>query len=348
MIELEDFEACYELGWTDGLPVIPPTLERVERMLGELSHRRDEVIAVLPPAGGMATLEKIAANAVMAGCRPEYLPVVEAAVRAVADKGFWLDDMVTAVDPMAALVLVSGPIARALKMNGDAGALGSGSRPNATIGRALNLCLRNLAGARPIRHSDERALDGSTIGHPGKYSYCYTENVVLSPWPELPTERGFDADDSTVTLYAADVPVCVVDMGRTEPELILRTIAESAAIPGTTNIFFRQDLWLVMAPEHANLIADAGWTKADAQQFLFEHASISRERLTNRGLFGFMDNVMKPSWQDDKDSDNPISIVDAPERVLITVAGAPYGGYTALCFGFGEIVINKIDTNRGS
>ena len=343
MGEIEDFEECYELGWTDGLPVVPPTNERVERMLGELSSRRDEVIAALPPAGGIATREKIAANAVMAGCLPEYLPVVEASVRAVADEGFWLDDMVTAVDPMAALVLVSGPMARALEMNGDAGALGSGSRANATIGRALNLCLRNIAGARPIRHSDERALDGSTIGHPGKYSYCYTENVDLSPWPELPVERGFAPEDSTVTVYAADVPLCIADMGRTEPELILRTIAESAAIPGTTNIFFRQDLWLVMAPEHANLISDAGWSKADVQQFLFERACVPRERLSERGLFGFMDDVMPPPWQDDADSDEPISIVDAPGRVLITVAGAPYGGYTALCFGFGEIVIKKVE-----
>ena len=342
MDEVDQLEECYELGWTDGLPVIPPTPERVERMLGDRSSQRDEVIATLPPAGGIATLEKIAANAVMAGCRPEYLPVVETAVRAVADKGFWLDDMVTAIDPMSALVLVSGPLARAIEMNGDAGALGPGSRPNATIGRALNLCLRNIAGARPIRHFDDRALDGSTLGQPGKYSYCYTENVDLSPWPELPVERGFTAEDSTVTVYAADAPVCIGDMGRTEPELILRTIAESAAIPGTTNIFFRQDLWLIMAPEHANLIADAGWSKADVQQFLFEQACLPRERLSERGLFGFMDDVLRPSWQDDTDSDEPISIVDAPERVVITVAGAPYGGYTALCFGFGEIMIKQI------
>ena len=345
MPEIEDFEECYELGWTDGLPVIPPTPERVERMLGERWSRRDDVVAALPPAGGLATLEKIAANAVMAGCLPEYFPVVETAVRAVADKGFWLDDMVTAVDPMSALVLVSGPIARALGMNGDAGALGSGCRPNATIGRALNLCLRNIAGARPIRQLDERALDGSTIGHPGKYSYCYTENAELSPWPELSVDRGFDVNDSTVAVYAADVPLCIVDMGRTEPELILRTLAESAAIPGTTNIFFRQELWLVMSPEHANLIAEAGWTKTDVQQFLFEHACVPRKRLSERGLFGFMDDVLRPAWQDETDSDDPISIVDAPERVIVTVAGAPYGGYTALCYGFGEIVMQKISAN---
>ena len=338
----DSIEYCYEAGWSDGLPVVPPTQQLVDEMLGDLAGRRDEPVATLRPRRGVATFEKVAANAVMAGCLASYFPVVEAAVRAVADREFWLEDMVTAVDPTSPLLLVSGPIAAAIGMNGDAGALGAGCRANATIGRALNLCLRNIAGFRPIRQSDEQALDGCTIGHPGKFTYCYTENVADSPWPALSIDRGYGPDDSTVTVYAADAPLCLVDMSRTEPELILRTIAESAAIPGTTNAFHQQDLWLVMSPEHANLIADAGWTKADVQRHLFEHAGIPREQLLDRGLYGLMDSVMRPAWLDEAAAGERIPIVESPERVVVTVAGAPYGGYTSVCFGFGASVTRAI------
>ncbi len=338
----ESIEYCYEAGWSDGLPVVPPTQHLVDQMLGDRAGRRHEPIATLRPRRGVATFEKVAANAVMAGCLPSYFPVVEAAIRAVAERDFWLEDMVTAVDPTSPLLLVSGPIATEIGMNGDAGALGAGCRANATVGRALNLCLRNIAGFRPIRQSDEHALDGCTIGHPGKFTYCYTENVAASPWPALSLDRGFGPEHSTVTVYAADAPLCLVDMSRTEPELILRTIAESLAIPGTTNAFHQQDLWLVVSPEHANLIADGGWSKADVQHHLFEHARIPREQLLDRGLYGLMDSVMRPAWLDDAEPGEIIPIVDSPERVVVTVAGAPYGGYTSVCFGFGASVTRPI------
>ncbi len=343
----DSIEYCYEAGWSDGLPVVPPTQELVQQMLGVAVARRHEPVASLRPQRGVASFEKVAANAVMAGCLPSYFPVVVAAVRAVADKEFWLEDMVTAVDPTSPLLLVSGPIAVEIDMNGDAGALGPGCRANATIGRALNLCLRNIAGFRPIRQDDERALDGCTIGHPGKFTYCYAENVAASPWPTLSVDRGFGPAESTVTVYAADAPLCIVDMSRTEPELILRTIAESLAIPGTTNAFHRQDLWLIMSPEHANLIADAGWSKADVQRHLFEHARIPAEQLLERGLYGLMDSVMRPSWLDDAEPGELIPIVDSPQRVVVTVAGAPYGGYTSVCFGFGASVTRPIAGSPG-
>ncbi|MEZ5099987.1 MAG: hypothetical protein R3C15_09365 [Thermoleophilia bacterium] len=326
-IVADDVEACFAAGWTDGLPVVPPTRERVERMLGAWADRRGEVVCVLAPQGGHATLEKVAANAVMAGCLPEHLPIVVAALKAASEPRFSLYDILTTVHSMCPLLLVGGPLAREVGMNGGVNALGHGNRANATIGRALNLCFLNIGNARP------GGLDPTTIGHPGHYAYCYTENVDESPWPELHVERGLAADDSAVTVYAADAPVCVAEMGTPTPEHVLRTVAECAAIPGTYNTFFRGELWLVMSPEHANVIASAGWSRADAQAFLFEHARLRADRLWDRGLYAFADQVLRPAWLDEAEPGDLIPIVESPERITITVAGGPYGGYTSIVFG---------------
>jgi hypothetical protein len=330
-------EACYEAGWTDGLPVVPPTPARVEAMLGERVEAADEPIARLAPGYGAATLRTIAANAVMAGCRPAYLPVVEAAVLAVADPAFKLENCVTTVHSQCPLLLVNGPIAERLEMNGGAGVLGGGNRANATIGRALSLCIRNIGRAIP------GGLDATTIGHPGKFSYCFTETLA-SPWPHFHADRGFSADTSTVTVYAADAPLCICDYGRSAPEQVMLTIAESVAIPGSYNAFFRQDLWLVMAPEHAEIVAAGGWSKDEVQRFVYEHARLPAGALRERGLYGFADTVVRPEWFDDAGAPDMIPIVDAPERVNIAVAGAPYGGYTAAILGSGTSVTRTVDT----
>ena len=212
-------------------------------------------------------------------------------------------------------------------MNGAVNALGQGNRANASIGRALSLCFQNIGGARP------GGLDPATIGHPGKYSYCYTENVELSPWPELHVDRGFAAESSTITLYPGDAPLCVAEMGTATPEHILRTVAECAAIPGTYNAFFRGELWLVVSPEHANVIADAGWTKSDVREYLYEHARIRADELSDRGLYAFADDVMRPPWLDEAAADELIPLVGSADDVTVTVAGGPYGGYTSIVFG---------------
>ena len=333
----DEIERCYDLGWTDGLPVVPPTSDRVGAMLGTLAGRRREEVATLLPAGGIATYEKIAANAVMAGCLPEYFPVVLAAVRAAADPAFELEAVLTTVHSLSPLVLVNGPLARDLGLNGGTGALGAGCRANATIGRALMLCLRNIAGAIPGK------LDPATIGHPGKYSYCYTENTDLSPWPELHTTRGFTPQQSAVTLYGGDAPLCVTQMGQPTPEAILGTIAECAAIPGAYNAFFRQDLWMVLSPDHAHIIAGAGWTRADVQRFLYEQARIPVEKARNRGLHGFVEVPGITVPLEEIAVDGRVPIVDSPDRVIVTVAGGPYGGYTALVFGMGVSVSAPVE-----
>ena len=338
----EDLERCYELGWTDGLPVVPPTPERVEAMLGARDGARHETVAALEPTGAVATYEKVAANAVMAGCLPEYFSVVVAAIEAVADPAFLLDLITTAVDPMTPLLMVNGPMATEIGMHGDAGALGPGIRANATIGRAVNLTLRNVGGAKPIRYLDEHALDATTIGHPAKFTYCYTENEDCSPWSTLAVERGYAAEANVVTAYGADAPLTIADYTRTDPELILRTIAETVIIPGTTNAYFREDLWLVIGPEHANSIANAGWSKDDVKQFIHEHARVEGSKLLDRGLYGLIDSVAPPSWRSEFEPNELVPIASTPDHVVVTVAGAPFGGYTSVCFGFGRAVMKEV------
>jgi hypothetical protein len=326
---LEQLEACHEAGWTDGLPVVPPTPERVEALLGDAIDRRHEVVAVLPPAHGEATLERIAACAVMAGCRAEYLPLVLAGVRAMARRRFLLDEVVTTVHAAAPTFIVSGPAAAEAGLHGGAGCLGPGHRANAAIGRALALVVRTIAaGARA-------ELDAATHGHPGKVGLCFTENREHSPWEPLGDWLGGAPGTSWVVAKATDAPLCIADLGHDDAERVLQTIAASVAIPGTYNAFFREELWLVMSPEHAQIIANEGLDRDDVGAYLHAHATVPAGRLRGHGLYGFIDEALRPAWLDDAGDGDPIPIVDAPRRVVIAVAGGPYGGYTAALFGNG-------------
>jgi hypothetical protein len=335
---LETLEDLHAAGWTDGLPVVPPTPQRVAAMLGDLLARRDEAVAVLPPSRGVATLERIAANCVMAGCLPAHLEVVVAGIRAIARSRFRLENVVTTVHAEGPFFVVSGPLAQALGMNGAAGALGPGNRANAAIGRALALCVRNIAGGRTGH------LDAATHGQPAKLGLCFTENQELSPFPPLAVALGGEADRSYVVAKAGDAPLCIADMGHDTPEAIMGTIAASVAIPGAYNAFFREELWLVMGPEHAEILAAHGWDRADIGRFLFSHATIPAGRLRRSGLYGFIDDALRPDWLDAADDADPIPIVDAPERVVTVVAGGAYGGYTAVLFGNGVHAMEEIRT----
>jgi len=325
-------EHCYAQGWTDGLPVVPPTRERVDAMLGDRADRADDVVAVLHPSGGVATLEKVAANAVMAGCLPQHLPVVEAAVRAVATPAFNLDRVMTTASSQTPVVLVSGRVAAAIGMSGSWEVLGSRARANATIGRALQLVLRNVAS-----HS-VGGLDHATLGHAGKYSYCFTENVDASPWSPWHVERGLPPESSVVAVFPAEAPLVITDMGHDTPESVLRTLAECMAIPGTYNAYFRQDLWVVLSPQHARVFADAGWTRSDVAAGLFEQARIPVARLRGRGLYGYMDDLLPATWLDGLREDDAVPIVDDVSRLVVIVAGGDFGGYTAALFGEGVTV----------
>jgi len=252
----DEIEAMFERGWTDGLPVVPPTAERVALMLTGSTRAPDDVVVLAPPDLVECTVEKIAINAVMAGCKPEYLPVVIAAVEAACTDKFNAHGLLCTTWFSGPLVLVNGPISRAIGMNSGVNALGQGNRANATIGRALQLVIRNVGGGRPGE------IDRATLGQPGKYTFCFAEREHDSPWEPLHVERGFAPTQSTVTLFAAGGVQGVVDQLSRTPESLTNSLAACLRTVGHPKNAFIWDAWLVVSPEHARVFRDARWTKA--------------------------------------------------------------------------------------
>jgi hypothetical protein len=264
-------------GVSDGLPLVAPTRVRVEQMLKANGYAADEVIAELPPLFGAATWQSIAINAVMAGCRPEYLPVVGAAVEALAADEFNLMGIATTTGSVAPLVIVNGPIAAEIGMNAEGNALGSGNRANATIGRALNLVLRNVGGAVPGE------FDMATLGQPAKYTCCFAENEAASPWPGLHTDRGFAATSSVVTVVGAAGTIEVVDSSSNEAQDLAQTFAQSMLIAGTLGsggLLGGGEPLLIIPPELARVFADKGYSKSQTKAAIYERAVMPLERLS--------------------------------------------------------------------
>jgi hypothetical protein len=306
----------YERGWTDGLPIVPPTAERVEAMLDGMSWRRpDEVIGEVPPRMGVASLQQVAVNAVMAGCRPEYLPVVVAALEAVLEPAYGLAHRQTTTHAGAPLIIVNGPIARRLRVNCGRGLFGPGWRANATIGRALRLSLVNLGGAGP-------AVDASQTGHPGKYTYCIAEYEAANPWEPLHVERGFGRDESVVTVVNAEAPHSMTENIQTDPDEIMRTFASSMATLGVNNLYSQGNPILVLGLEHTRHIAAAGWAKRDVQQALFERARQPWGLVRNHGK---SKGPRFPEFVDRSDDSSMVPIVREPGDLIVIVGGGPGG-----------------------
>jgi hypothetical protein len=259
-------EWYFEQGWTDGLPVVPPTRKLVDAFVAALDGKPDLVECTVPPRHGSLTREVLAINMIMAGCKAEYAPVVRAAMLALTAKAFNLNGVQATTHMAAPLLAVSGPIARAIGMNGDCNAFGSGNRANATIGRALRLVLLNVGGGRP------GDLDKSTLGHPGKYTYCVAENEAASPWAPYHVEKGFSAEDSTVFVLAAEPPHSVTNHVANDPEGILDSICSAMSTIANNNAVSSGHCAVVIGPEHARTIAAKGWTRHDARNYLAMHA----------------------------------------------------------------------------
>jgi hypothetical protein len=312
--EVNDF--FVSTGWTDGLPVVPPIPELVDAMVRASGRDPDEIIALLPPADGAATVRRIATNAVMAGCLPEYLPVVIAAVQAVADPLYGLTHRQITTHAGAPLIIVNGPIAQRLDINGATGAFGSGWRANATIGRALRLVLVNVGGSVP------GVTDMSQTGHPGKYSYCIAENEAANPWEPLHVERGFQLAQSTVTVINAEAPHSITDNVNTSAREILRTCASTFATLGTNNIYSQGDPALALGIEHAKYIADEGWNKRDIRLYMYEAARLPLRLVQNRGKSLGPDF---PKWLDPGEPEDMVPIVTHPDELILLVAGGSGG-----------------------
>ena len=306
----------YERGWTDGLPIVPPTEERVQAMLaGMPGHDADELISVIPPKMGKATLWQIAVNAVMAGCRPEYLPVVVAALQAVSEPQYGLAHRQTTTHAGAPLIIVNGPIVARLRINCGAGLFGPGWRANATIGRALRLVLVNIGGAGP-------GVDFSQTGHPGKYTYCIAEYEKANPWEPLHVERGFEPGQSVVTVVNAEAPHSITENIQTDPREIMRTFASSMATLGVNNLYSQGHPVLVMGIEHAQHVASAGWSKQDVKQALFELARQPWGLMKNRGK---SKGPRFPECVDRSDDNSMVPIVCEADDLIVIVAGGAGG-----------------------
>jgi hypothetical protein len=312
-IEVEDspeavLEAFVARQWCDGLPIVPPTAERVAAMLGGRDGRRS--LGPMPPLWRAATLEVLAVNAVMAGCRPEYFPVIVAAVEAMLDPAFNLYGVQATTHPVAPLLIVNGPYGRRIGLHAGSGCFGPGWRANATIGRAVRLILMNVGGAWPGRH------DMATQGSPAKFSYCIAENEEASPW-------GPFRDGDTVTVYGGEAPHNVNDHASTSAAGILATVAHTAVTLGS-NVgwyFSQSQLLVVLGPEHAATIAADGLTRADVQRFVYEHARLPLRTLRLGGMWGMQD---WPAWmQALRDDEARPPRVPSPDDVLVVVAGGP-------------------------
>ena len=303
-------------GWSDGLPLVPPTEARVAAMVGGSGTRGEQVIGEVAPKMGVATVEAIAVNAVMAGCLPEHMPVLVAAVQAMTDPLFNLKTIQATTHPVAPLLIVSGPLAQRLNINGGSGLFGPGPWSNGVIGRAIRLMLLNIGGGRPGE------IDKATMGQPGKYSYCIAENEAASPWPSLRAERGFAPEVSTVTVLDAEAPHNVNDHESTTAGGLLTTIAGAMAQTGQNNVYYAGEPLLLLSPEHAATIAGDGFSKDDVKRSLYEDARIpmsrfSRENIERR-LWRFL-----PRRYLNRPADTGVTVAQCQEDIMVIVAGGP-------------------------
>ena len=269
----DEHEAMFARGWSDGLPLVPPTEERVLRMLDGTARDPQEVLGPVPPDLAPATVEKIAVNAVMAGCKPEYLPVVLAAVEAVLEEQFAMHGVLATTMFVGPVVVVNGPVRRRIGMNSKGNALGQGNRANAAIGRALQLVIRNIGGGRP------QEVDRATLGNPGKYTYCFAEDEEGSSWEPLSVERGVQPGRSAVTVFAGFGLQGVVDQKSRDPESLSRSFAGSLKAIHNVKSAPSCDALLVVCPEHHRTFKNAGWTKARLYEELYRLCEIPGDEL---------------------------------------------------------------------
>jgi hypothetical protein len=280
VVDIEDFWAWYQLalerGWTDGMVVAPPTREKVDQVLAYLGRRADEVIGIVGPKDGLATIEQIAINSVMAGCAPEHVPVVIASIEAMLEPEFNLHGVQSTTNPCAPLVIVNGPVVSELGFHAREGAFGGGSRASACVGRAVRLVLWNIGGGIPGE------TDMASQGQPAKYAFCAAENMEQSPWQALHVERGFAENDSTVTVFACQSPHPLRVLGNAER--ILRLIASSIPVPAVNMFHAAGQFLLSFGARPAQELARAGYSKADVKKWVWENARFKVGTLRESGV----------------------------------------------------------------
>ncbi len=313
-------DLCYTNGWTDGLPVVPPTADRVSAMLDAAKIDPQHQLAFIENRQISVTAEKVAINAVMAGCRSEYMPIVVAAVEALADPKYGYHGPATSTGGSAVFMLVNGPIAKELDINSGDNLFGPGWRANATIGRAIRLVMRNVIGTLPGE------LDRSSMGHGGKYSYCIAENETdSSPWPPFHTTRGFHRDQNTVTVFAALAPHQISNQLSVAPEGVLTTMCANMRISAGTNR--RPQYALVFPGEHQLTMKKSGWSREQVQNYCFENSKLSMAELKRINI--------APGPVTPEDETTMVDLVEGPEDFLVIAAGGIAGVQSSYIPGWG-------------
>ena len=332
----DEMEAMFARGWSDGLPLVPPTEKRVLGMLEGTTRSPSDLVAVVPPDLVECTVEKVAINAVMAGCRPEYLPIVIAAVEAACTDEFNMHGLLATTMPAAPILIVNGPISKAIGMNTGINVFGQGNRANSTIGRALQLVVRNVGGGRPGE------VDRATFGSPAKVGFCFAEDEEGSPWGPLSADLGVPAGRNALTLFPGGPPRNLVDQISRDPESLARSLAVNLRSVHHPKMVMAFDAILAMGPEHARVFTQGGWDKQKILGRIDELLQIPGSELI-RGAGGIAEGL-------------PESVKDAtlpkfrPGGLLLVHCGGGAGLFSAIIQGWvtGEVGSNRVACEIGS
>ncbi len=308
----------YQKKLTDGLPIIPPTKQKVEKFYKYSHYTPEDILTILNPRQGKATIEKIAINGVMSGCLPQFMPILETAIKAIGNQKFNISAINATTHPVSVCILINGPIRNTIEINCKTGCLGPGNIANASIGRAVRLCLINIAGAVP------EIGDYATLGSPSKYTYCFGENEEENPWISLHEERGFKKEEDTVTVFGIESPYNVNDHRSENGYDLLDTIINTISTAGSNNSHVPGELLIIMSPEHAQTIYNEDLSKLDVKKYIHEN-SLVHENLANRG-----GRLLDTKWL----KKNMVPLTRTPEDVNIVVAGGS-GRHTMIAQGFG-------------
>jgi hypothetical protein len=319
------YEFMFDQGLTDGLPVIPPTPERVLRMLSGTKRDAQEVVAHVAPNYAPCTVEKIAINAVMAGCKPEYLPVVIAAVEAICTEEFNIHGVLATTHFPTPVIIVNGPIRHRIGMNMKMNVLGQGNRANATIGRAVQLVVRNVGGGRPGE------VDRAALGQPGKYTFCFPEYEERSNWEPLHVERGFAPEDSTVTVFAGGPPTGIIDQLARDARSLANSYGAALSAVSHPKQYGYGEIVVIIPPEHVDTIAKDGWSK---DQFRAQIQEASRKKVRDLVRDDFIAEGLPPAAAERLGLDTEIPKFRDPKNIKLVVAGGEAGKFGAYLLGW--------------
>ena len=305
----DPIEYYFEQGWTDGLPVVPPTAEKIGAFLDAVGRSPSEILGTEPVRGRVVTVEKVAINAVMAGCRPEYFPVVVATMEAMLEPEHNLHAVTVSTMGAASLLVVNGPVVNEIGLNSGVSVFGPGNRANATIGRAIRLTIMNVTGAVP------GDLDQSSLGHAGKYTWCIAEDQETSPWQALHVDRGYASSQSTVTVFPGLSPIQVSNLGGGSPEAALMGVSDGLIVAGPGNA----EIVVVLTPETIGHIKAGGWWKEQVAKFLWEDSRRTAGEWEEHGY---------PTGN--ADADELVGVTTTWEGITVIVAGGKAGSFSAV------------------